>query len=221
VRRRSNRRARQRGADWVYRGVSYDEEGTPVDLVAPTYSSSAIALNNQTMVSWLYDSKNFSVGIVGGTPGPVSAAQPSASRAEGRRVRILGTFINVLCSANAGWIASANFNLGVRVGIFEQDPTDGDAILPAAFSMYAENGVQDQPAVWANSQRTNLWEARFRQVYTAGVNTGIIWVRKWVSFGPRGITLGSNEGLGLYFENDGNVATSLTRWCRSLVVDEG
>lgn len=219
-RRTTSKPKRRKRADWVYRGITMDEEGTPISFVHPTYHEEFLSMPaNSSAVMWLYDSKNAMVQLSGGTPGPGTFSLPQSARAEGKRAQCLGVDLKVYMRVT-NWVANARIRCGMRIGIIEQDPSDGDGILPANYSMFVSLGVQHQVAMWANQQRVNMWERRFFQENVGTDSTaGFMLVRAWVPL--RRCYLAANEGLGLYFENDNFGSTVLLqRWCRTLVVDE-
>lgn len=219
-RRRTSAPKRRTRADWVYRGMSYDEEGTPISFVHPTYEPEFLSLPaNSSVVMWLYDSKNFLLPLAGGTPGPGTFGLPQSARAEGKRARVIGVDLKVYLRVT-NWVANARIRMGMRIGIIEQDATDGDGILPANYSMWTSLGQQAQPAMWANQQRVNMWERRiFQENVGTDSTAGFVLVRAWVPL--KRCYLAANEGLALFMENDNFASTTLVqRWCRSLVVDE-
>lgn len=201
-RRKSTRRRAPR-ADWVYRPTLLDQGGTVVS--AGTYSLAAVSVaageaSKTALV--LYDSHDFAretFSFAGGTQEQAFASGeavplPSAMRAdEHRSAMVLGVqgWVNIRPTT---WTTSDSWNGIMRIGIFEQDPINGDILTVADHSLVSNLAGTYSVVTSANIPRENLWELRDRQVFSTA-NDQANWNRRiFLRFRRR---LANNEALVL------------------------
>lgn len=223
-RRRATKRRRERG-DWVYRGGTTDETGT-ADYFDASYAGvyQALSSSGTSSVSAaliLYDSHDWFTVMGGGLGNALSGGVMSkAARAEGRKAKMLRVQGQFSVQAST-WTLGNEVRFGLRIGIFQQDPEDGGILVPAAYRMMTEPGV-DQivqgTSVWADHRRMNQWEHRHYLHFATGNEQSLRTLR--INTPIRG-SLNANECLALYMENaPGGVALRFQSWLRTYVVDE-
>jgi len=213
---RRSRSARPR-ADWVYRGNHVDAEGSQ-DNGLSTYSPYIKSVTQgESAGHILYDSKNF-LRDIGGN----SYIMNQTGRAAGKRpkmVRVMGQMTWVAGS----WSPGDEIQFGLRIGVFQQDSSDGFIQVDASYTMMGGGGgIVNDPDIWANQPRANRWEWRNYQYFATGNESSRKSV--FINANMRGVTLSDDECLALYVEN--GVAASVTSlryitWLRTLVIDEG
>lgn len=230
----SRRSAPQRRpkADWVYRGADYIP-GDPADndwleenpdLASYGHSVQGVTAGLNGAAAWiLYDSMNRRAQLLNtfSTAGgwDTVALLPRAARAEGRNPLILATEGQLLIRPST-WALGSLMAFGLRIGIFEQDPSDGLLLLDAEYHMrnaFAGSTGHSQAATWAND-RMWVWERRYYVTFDstrpAALNLDIRWR------GRR--TLKPHQCFAIYCEADSaSVNLTVQRWMRTLVVDEG
>jgi len=119
----------------------------------------------------------------------------------------------------ATWTLGDEIRLGLRIGVFEQDSSDGNLMVDADYTMWFSGFIQSAPNVFANQQRTNLW-THYHLMHFATGNEQSMRVLN-VNVAARA-SLASNECLGLYTQTQaGSVALRWYPILRTYVVDEG
>jgi len=211
-------RKRQR-MDWVYRGwevLPDDDDFSDHESFGP-HIWTCSATNPAAAV--LYDSRNYLAQPTGGSGGLMRTIMPMAARAEsGRRPKIVRVSGYIFFEPTT-WSAGSLIESGFRIGIFEQDSNTGDVITPSInWSLWNVGAVpQEQPAVWANSKRQNLWERRVRRAFSTSNDQASQTIV--VNAAIRAY-LDENECLAIIAQNSGpSVDTRGTFWLRSLVAD--
>lgn len=206
----------KRHFDWVYRTNAIASDGS-IDGLG-TYQNVASTLVGGGSAAWiLYDSHNHKELLLRGQspPGGVQQSLSMAARAEGRNplIRRVSAMIRVNPSA---WALGSSYVIGLRLGIFEQDPDTGNVLLDVSYSMFADLG-NAYVADWANS-RENLREYRRYVLFTDASSSGQMHVQlNWA--GMRRLL--PHQCLAIYAETQGgSVNTTWQRWCRTLVADE-
>lgn len=233
TRRRMMRRRRPK-ADWVYRhGVWVPGDDPDIltsgwyigDIAQATYSpipdvvqSSAAAARGYI----LYDSQN-RLNAVASTFSTAAGARgvgllSRAARAEGRGALCLRVQGQILMRPDT-WSLGNQFYIGLRIGVFEQDPEMGNLLVSADYNMMDTGQLGPVAAgVWANDAQF-VWEKRFWLSYNTDRAEPAINQYIDVKFRRR---LKPNQCLGLYVENsESSVSVVIQRWLRTLVVDEG
>jgi len=200
-----------------------DSTGEDADLVG-SYSGFIPAhltgpANAQSHV--LYDSQNYTRQVLGGQFGVGLGQLGRVARAEGRRPLILAVE-GIVYWEPSTWALGNLMAIGMRLGVFEQDPGNGVFLVDAAYSMWV-----DEPAVassslstvgdWANNGRGNAWERRIHYGFSDNQAFTVTRIR-WR--GRR--ALQPNECFGLYTELEPTSVNTRTQyWLRTLVADEG
>lgn len=217
--RRSNRKrgsfrsSRARRGDWVYRDQVIDDNG--VGASDGTWSPVIFAqtsgqANRRGFV--LYDSQNFLRQMAGS--GAVDRLS-NAARAEGKRPLMLEVDGHVYMEPTV-WAVGNIIAWGLRILIDEQDPSAGGLVQAAAYSMWANVGVQSS-AFYAN-QPNWIAEKRIYKVFNASQDShrDFTWN---VKFRRR---LQAHQALWIYSEGEStSVNTRLQFYMRTRVVDEG
>lgn len=226
MKRRSKGRFKRpkRRADWVYRSSGHIEStaGAGVDLLG-TYDSNVLNHTSGTAASQghiLYDSQNYLRTPVRETFGGVLSHIPRAARAEGRKPTILAVE-GIVYWEPSTWALGSLMAIGMRLGVFEQDPGSGNVLLDPEYSMwndgpYAAGGSLSKVVDWANNGRNNTWERRIHYGFSDNSVFTVVRVR-WR--GRRSLL--ANECFALYTELEGtSVDTRTQYWLRTLVADE-
>lgn len=215
-RRMPSRRSRPR-ADWVYRPNLRDAAGGLIDDLG-TYDQ-----GNQTLVAGiptanaavLYDSHNRIAQTMptgGGVP-----TMTQAARAEGGRAFIVAVQ-GVIIWTPTTWALGSTYRLGIRFGMFEQDPSTGAFLLDPTYSMWqATVGTPMlSPASWANDRQ---WQHEYRVGQQFNDNSQI-WNKRFFFKVRRSLL--PNFCYGIFLESQpGSVNLSYQLWFRTLVSDEG
>lgn len=204
--------------DWVYRPRLVDDEGAALDS-AGSYGA------RQTITAGvggsggciLYDSHNFVQENVLFGLGNASITLPSTARAEGGTAKIIRVQGTIFMTPST-WTVGTFIQLGLRFGIWEQDPNGGSIVAPAAYSLWVNNpalGLQNIAAFWAN---TRAWQREFR-VQWFFENNQQRWVLPFNFAVNR--RLKPNECYALWTETQAGSATiELDYWLRTFVADE-
>lgn len=227
---RSRSRISRGKADWVYRGplgIPGDPSDNDwyIDQSLSTYTPVAQTVTSGPAGAFgfiLYDSTN-RLSILANTWDTAAgfgtvAALSRAARAEGRKPLCLRVSGQVLIRPST-WAVGSLMYFGMRVGVFEQDPSIGTLLLNADYSMLQTTTQEwsDSPAVMAND-RNWVWQRHFFRGFRSDEPAPGIMVDINV---PMRRSLKSNECLALYFEGAStSVNLSVTRFLRTLVVDE-
>lgn len=218
--RRMTKSPRGARADWVFRSDLHDEAGGLIDPFG-TYEQAPVSLpagDTNSVGQVLYDSHNYIANAVAMSAN-VPIFQPRAARAEGGRARILAVK-GVVMITPSQWALGNAYLLGMRFGIFEQDPTSGALLVPAEYNMWGFAGAPTQnatkPSVFANQRNWDL-EVRFQRAFGDSGDR----FNHLVSFRCRR-SLRPHEAYGVYCAlAPGSTTSAVAFWLRSLVVDEG
>jgi len=138
-RRAKRRTMKKRKADWVYRGLEYDEvglaTGTQVASYCPRQVAYSLAPGPLGEVSWvLYDSANYRHNIVNANAVSGGITLPNAARPEGRRPVMLAVEGHAFVTPTT-WALGSRLFLGMRLVICEQDYTSGGLALPTDYNI--------------------------------------------------------------------------------------
>lgn len=214
-------RARRPRADWVFRTDLVDPEGALNDgLGTYVFREKSLGVGTDAARAViLYDSHNRMFATAAGGVSNLPFAMPRASRAEGGKAfihRVQGT-IFVRPSA---WTLGDRFRLGLRFGVYEQDPDTGTILIDPSYTMWHDPGnMQLSTAVWAND-RNWQHERRFGTTFSDNAQ---MWTLP-VAFSVRR-SLQPHQCYAIWMEsfNAGAPSTTLLLqfWLRSLVSDEG
>lgn len=216
--------APKRRADWVYRhGGRPEATSVNANDLLGTYDSSIVAhgtgvANAQGHI--LYDSQNYMRASVRETFGGVLSHVPRAARAEGRKPSILAVEGIVYWEPDT-WALGQLMAIGMRVGVFEQDPGSGNILIDPEYSMwedaqYVAGSSLSTVVDWANNGRGNAWERRVHYGFSDNQAFTVLRVR-WR--GRRALL--PNECFALFTELEGtSVNTRVQYWLRTLVADE-
>lgn len=212
------RRARRR-ADWVFRPDLFDSAAGNVDANG-TYSPFAFNLpGGLANARWssLYDSNGYLAFVANAGAGNVGTPLPRAARAEGRRPYVKWVRGKILLQA-ATWTVGSIFRLGIRFGVWNQNPASGNIIVSAAYSMWNATTLNDdQVAVFANDGEWQK-EVRMLRTFSTG-NEQTAWEVP-VSF-PVRRSLRPNQAYGVYLESTtGSATLAVQYWLQTLVADE-
>lgn len=163
----------------------------------------------------LYDSHNRLSAIatfVANVPDPF----PQVARAEGGRARIVRVQ-GWLAATPTVWALGSRYLLGIRFGMFEQDPSTGAFLIDPTYSMWSIPGnVQLSPAVWANDRQ---WQHERRIDVSFNDNNQTL---NWRFNFAVNRSLQPNWCYGIYLESQaGSVALNTRFFFRTLVSDEG
>lgn len=216
-RRRMTKSPRKRGprADWVYRPNVLDDTGAIIDpwgSYDPTTKSVTAGVANASLAV-LYDSHNYVGSQI--IPIATNAMLRAPGRAEGARASIKMVEGTLLCTPST-WAIGSQFQLGVRFGIFPQDPFDGALFVDANYSMWQNLSQTDNIAYWANDRNWQK-EDRFDEVFLENQAT---FKYRWRF--PVRRSLKPHECYAVYFETaTGSVTVNLRTFFRTLVTDEG
>jgi len=216
---------KRRKADWVYRGnarIGTDPDGSDADLLGTyepfIFSHTTGPGNSQGHV--LYDSQNWlaSVGAGGADIGTGLRTLNRSARAEGRKPTMLAVE-GIVYWEPTTWALGNLMAIGMRIGVFEQDPGTGNLLLDTAYSMWRDEtgGSLSTVGMWANNGRGNAWERRIHYGFS---DNSVFTVARIRWHGRR--TLMPNECFALYTELEAtSVNTRTQAWIRTLVQDEG
>lgn len=202
--------------DWVYRDDGMNSDvSTPDDL--GTYSPNAVVIASPAITGLvLYDSHNYLRAATHGGGGGLGFIQ-NAARATGRRAQTHWVRGQLLVDT-ASWAVNDELVLGLRIGVFKQDPSNGQLLIEPLYSMF-QNAADVTISVYANRQRQNLWERRFIRTQPGGETippTLTIPIST-----PARARLMDDECLALFMELDqGSVNARITSWLSTLVSDE-
>jgi len=209
--------------DFVFRPCLTDSTGAIVDDLG-TYDSVLHTLTTgvaNANFHVLYDSHNRLSAMQSFGLAPGSMPLPMAARAEAQRPlikRVIGT----LLYKPTTWALGSTYSLGLRFGIFEQDPSGGGALLDPSYTMWsppvAAGANQLRAAVWANDRN---WQHERREAVAFADNSQIRMQR--FNF-PVNRRIDPNEAYGVFMESStlwGSVSLQYQWWLRSLVADEG
>lgn len=212
--------SRRSKPDWVYRGNIYASDGGTIDgggsYVAHTNLVTQGGAGATALI--LYDSHNYvklGVATLGaGTILPMS----QAGRAEGGSAfihRVQGTIM----AAPSVWAVGSQYRLGMRFGVFEQDPAVGLLLIDPSYNMWTPAANIDvAPATWANDR---MWSRERRVVQTFDDNDQI-W--SWNFNFKVNRKLNPNQCYACYIETSSTPASVnlfIQPWLRTLVSDEG
>lgn len=223
--RRSRRMARppraRRRADWVYRPHIRDETGAIVDGGGSYEGSFTTLVAGIAGIQFrvLYDSFNYrstQFPDIGGL-NLGGALLGSSAKAEGRNpliLRVQGKFHY----SPTTWAVGSQLLLGLRFGVFEQDPVSGLVSVDPTYAML--NGTattQTNPAAWAN---TRNWVREWRTFQAFASNQAVF--QQYFDFKCRR-ALKPHECFGIWAEATSGVSTNAATqyWFRTLVADEG
>lgn len=213
-------RSRRRKADWVYRP---DLRASDDLLDGDTWGSYEHTVKAQTSgvtnarSHILYDSVNRLASLTLGA-GNGNAFVPRAARAEGRKPTILAVE-GIVYVEPSTWAIGNLIAMGLRIGIFDQDPIDGAMIVEPDYTLWIAGlpTAGNTAAIWANQGRRNLWERRVHHGFSDNQTFIVVRVR-WR--GRR--RLEPHEALVLYTELEPTSVNVRTQsWLRTLVIDEG
>lgn len=213
--------------DWVYRGQEYRQD---TGVAAATQVASYIGARDRTVGPYvlspgtplgviLYDSQDY---LTQGTQARVGGGNPlmmnKAARSDGKRATVLAVDAQWFLIPNA-WTVGANFAVGARIVICDQNMTTGALDLPAGYRMTGLPTFDNDPALYANGWG-NLAERWDYIAFQTG-NETVRWKFRLRWRGRR--TLQPNQCLGLYLESAppavGSTTLNVTPVCRSLVHD--
>lgn len=210
------RRSRGPRADWVYRPNVHDAAGALVDDFG-TYEPTVKVLlpgDPAAIAAVLYDSHNYinPSTQAGNVPRPV----PSSGRAEASRALIKAVQGTVIFRPST-WALGSVWRLGMRFGIFEQDPNSGAFLIDPLYAMWSLPTLNNvKPAVWANDRK---WQHERRSALTFSDNSQI-WV--WNFRFRVNRRLNPNECYGIYTATQSDsVNLIMQMFFRTLVSDEG
>jgi len=218
---KGSRRSKPR-ADWVYRDHMYDEAGALINSQGtynnlPTVLAPAPA---NALGKILYDSKSFMKHAAGSTPF-VPLVMAGSARAEGKRAQIMAVQ-GMISIRPSTWALGSNLVVGIRFGVFEQDPGTGGILVDPSYSMFASfANVALSAANWANDGQ---WD-RERRVYVTFSDNSQVY-NHYFFFRTRRFLKG-HECYAVYLEANnqsgttGSVNSNVTLWLRTLVSDEG
>lgn len=202
--------------DWVYRANLRDEAGALIDdlgtydPIAQTLGAGLVNAN----AAVLYDSYNRFSKMVQ-PPGVAPAGIPMAARSEGGRARILRVQ-GVQTFSPSTWALGSVYSLGIRFGIFEQDPSSGAFLLDPTYSMWVRTNNMLDPATWANDRQ---WQHERRIVVNFNDNNQTL---NWRFNFAVNRTLQPHFCYGIFYETlAGSVNLTSRLFYRTLVVDEG
>lgn len=213
---RSSSKAPRQRRDWVYRTSTTNEDQPPIGSYQALFQTVTSGFANAA--AWiLYDSKDFLSNMENEAVGGFAVQVGSERRAEGARPRIYAVEAQVTI-INSVWALGATQASGFRLGVFDQDPTDGLLSLIAGYTMFVNVSEFEYPAKFANAQK---WAMEHRYYHVFGDGARMLNLRlNWRS--QRGWTLKSNECFAFYQEVEAGSNNSITRmWARTLVGDEG
>lgn len=207
-----------RRADWVYRGHVQDVAGVFVDQMG-TYASAENVITPGIVganIAWLYDSHNFTANTASGQFDQPRIRVMAPGRAEAKRAFIKHVQ-GVVFFRPSTWAVGSSFRIGLRFGIFHQDPSNGGLLIDPAYSMWTDNATNTlKTPVWANDRK---WQREFRLAQTFDDNDQVWAIR--VNFAVRR-SLDPHEGYGIWCESaEGSVNLFPQFWLRTLVADEG
>lgn len=212
-------------ADWVYRDDERSIEAGGVQATpAGTYTNRQVTLGTgptQAQGRILYDSNDYFAMLTrrGVTAAGVASILRRESRAEGRKPMMLAVrgIIQVVTDA---WALGDTLELGLRIGVFEQDGGTGTVLLDADYSMFTSTVIGDStPSFWANQARNNCWERRIYAVFNDSI-TRPSWTIPVAWKGRK--YLSGNECFALYLEMPVTSVTTVQHrcWLKTLVSDE-
>lgn len=221
---RRNRRMPKRGkarsgpkADWVYRPNLRDEAGSLIDDLG-TYDpvvQTLLAADPNANAAVLYDSHNRQMNTV--TFGAVPFQFPRMARAEGGRAKIIRVQGQHIVTPST-WALGSTYRLGIRFGIFEQDPASGAFLIDPSYGLWVAAGdVQLGAAAWANDRK---WQHEMRYGTAFSPDRPQMWNFRFnFSVNRR---LMPNECYGMFYSTFGGSVTTIHQmWYRTLVADEG
>lgn len=227
---RSRRGGKRRmRADWVYRGEEFNATGQVHPTQVASYTGAIDRANGAYTLTVgaplglvLYDSNDYlrqgtrTIQAVGGNV--TMGWMGKEGRAEGKRPTILGVDVHLELQPSA-WTLGANWALGWRLVICDQNMSTGGLDLPGQYKMSSINARDNGSSMWANGWG-NLMEG-YRYVAFMTGNETVRWSIHARWRGRR--TLSSSTCLGLYVESAPPAALSttlrVTPMCRSLVHD--
>lgn len=208
-------------ADWIYRDNIYGVAG-PLEFLGTYTPRGTTVAAGPTVAAGkiLYDSKDYITTAMSPGVGLIAAVSP-ASRSQGSKAKILRVqgVINYVPST---WALGSQMLIGFRFGIFEQNPSSGNILLPPAYSLWQENvDIMDNPAVYADAPFSHE-----RRAFTRFSDNAPAWQARF-NF-PVNRTLMSDQCFAVYIEVadasgglQAGVTTIIQPWLRTLVVDEG
>lgn len=226
---RSKRRAfkprKRTRADWVYRPSLYIDDEGAVQLVnlGSYLGDRQVGLTpgiNGVQTLILYDGTDFlaestraSISQTGIQQGVLTRA----ARAEGKEATVLAVQGSIRVVPN-GWAAGTRFDLGFRLGWFEQDDLSGLASVDPDYTMWDTGATTfETPAVMADQKTANIRTWRIHRGFndTEGtIQVNIFWK-------GRRRSPSSKHGLMLWCETaPGSLTLNLMPNLRTLVVDE-
>lgn len=181
---------------------------TPTDQVLASPTTAALIL---------YDSKNYLRQATGGGTGSFGAIG-GAARAAGRKAICHATRGMILIDTSS-WAVNNQLIMGFRIGVYEQDPGNGQMSVEPGYSMFLD--ASDVPiSYWANAKRRNLWERRMYHQYGQNSDTaGLYMLSVKARFRAY---LDDNECLAIFAEcPTGSVNVRIKYFLSTLVTDEG
>jgi len=211
------RKARSPRKDWVYRDDGLSTDASTADDLG-TYSPNAVVISSPAITGLvLYDSHNYMRASTHGGGGGLGFLQ-AAARATGRRASAYAVRGQILVDT-ASWTVNDELILGLRIGVFKQDPGNGQLLIEPLYSMF-QNAGDISISTYANRQRQNMWERRYIRNQPGGETlpaTFTIPVHLRCN-----VRLADDDCLALFMELDqGSVNARITCWLSSLIADEG
>lgn len=208
--------------DWVYRACLYDETGGALDSIGsydPTEQTVVAGFGNSGGCV-LYDSHNYvnNIATLFGQAAGNYIPLAAPARPEGRTSKVIRVQGNIIWRPSS-WAVGSSFRLGLRFGIWEQDPTTGSIVAPAAENMWSPiilGALDTHPVFFAN---TRSWQKEYRISEQFSENT--VRFEKAVNFKVNR-RLKPNECYALWVETSAGSTTLLFQyWLRTFVADEG
>jgi len=213
-RKKTSSRRRMPRADWVYRSREVNEDDGSYLLDHESYGPSTFTVTagvGGQVGAVLLDSSNYLHENTG-----ISRRMPRASVPDRPRRPMTHLVSGTIDIQPTVWSLGQVMELGVRIGVWQQDAVSGDLITPSAnYSMYAVTNYAQQPAIWANDRRNNLWERRFHWAFSTSNDMA---VRLLPLVARARARLSEDECLGIYLEVPaGAVNLRGQFWLRTLV----
>lgn len=213
----ARRRRFKRTGDWVYRTDYYDNTGALIDALG-SYKLEEDPLTGgevNAVAQVLYDSHNRLKQWID-IPSNIPRVMSNAARAEGQRAwihRVQG----IVFIRPSTWTIGSSFRMGMRFGIFEQDPVAGGLTLDPLYTLWGTGtDVNSNPAHWANDR---MWQHERRFAMTFSDNAQV-WAQRFNFRVNR--RLNPNQCYGVYISSvSGSATLNIQPWLRTFVSDEG
>jgi len=213
---------RRRQGDWVFRPNFLDPEGAILTNDG-SYANDEQVLDAGVGASGgciLYDSHNFAntnrLGIDNVLGFDIT--QAASSRAEGARSVLIERVQGSILWRPSSWAVGNDFHLGLRFGIWEQDPDSGSLFVNPSYTLWesvAGGGTGDLAAMHANSGQWQR-EHRINEYFVENNNRFSLNVNF-----PVRRRLRPNEAYALWAQTKlGSVRLFLQFWLRTYVVDD-